>query len=101
MQPCYWVDYEPLSALLVVLKVLLALVPNAVIATRQTTIMRANITAYSTAVGPLSSLTNTKADRTNLDMRLSFADQTKLAYVPVRSSERVCAQISVIYFTRI
>src|SRR5215467_6057607 len=37
-----------------VVKVLLALVPRAVMATMHTTIIRANITAYSTAVGPSS-----------------------------------------------
>ena len=37
-------------------KVALALVPIAVMAVKQTTMMRASITAYSTAVGP-SSLT--------------------------------------------
>src|SRR5262249_29784784 len=35
-------------------KVALALVPRAVMATRQTTMIRASITAYSTAVGPSS-----------------------------------------------
>src|SRR5207247_2390311 len=39
---------------LTVVKVLLALVPRAVIAAMQTTTIRASITAYSTAVGPSS-----------------------------------------------
>src|SRR5579871_6155276 len=41
-------------------KVALALVPRAVMATRQTTIIRANITAYSTAVGPSSVFRNVR-----------------------------------------
>src|SRR6476620_3946320 len=50
------VCYEPVLASLLetLVKVLLALVPRAVIATMHTTMMRANITAYSTAVGPSS-----------------------------------------------
>ncbi len=40
------------------LKVLLTLVPSVVIAAIDTTIMRATITAYSTAVGPSSLLKN-------------------------------------------
>src|SRR5437870_3190586 len=40
--------------LLTLVNVLLALVPRAVMAVMQTTIMRASITAYSTAVGPSS-----------------------------------------------
>src|SRR6516162_9143467 len=51
-------DQEAAILLLTVVKVALALVPRAVMATRQTTIMRANITAYSTAVGPSSFLKN-------------------------------------------
>src|SRR5436190_13181273 len=39
---------------LTVVKVLLALVPRAVIAVMQTTMIRASMTAYSTAVGPSS-----------------------------------------------
>src|SRR5262249_35689599 len=50
--------YDPASLLLTVVKVALALVPSAVIATRQTTMIRANMTAYSTAVGPSSLLKN-------------------------------------------
>jgi len=42
----------------VVEKVLLTLVPKVVIATMETTIIRATITAYSTAVGPFSSCKN-------------------------------------------
>src|SRR5262249_40022764 len=51
-------NYEPAILLLTVVNVALALVPRAVMATRQTTIMRASITAYSTAVGPSSFLKN-------------------------------------------
>src|SRR5438105_2219327 len=46
-----------------VLIVLLALVPRAVMATRQTTTIRASITAYSTAVGPSSRFTKSTANR--------------------------------------
>jgi len=38
--------------------VLLALLPRVVIAVMHTTMIRANMTAYSTAVGPSSALTN-------------------------------------------
>src|SRR5438105_2688520 len=41
-------------ALAVLVNVLLACEPRAVIAVMQTTMMRANMTAYSTAVGPSS-----------------------------------------------
>ena len=53
--------YEPLAAARdadTSAKVLLALVPSAVMATRQTTMMSASITAYSTAVGPSSFFRN-------------------------------------------
>ncbi len=40
------------------LKVLLALEPRVVMAAMHTTMIRANITAYSTAVGPSSALMN-------------------------------------------
>src|SRR5262249_25646798 len=43
---------------LTLVNVLLALVPRAVMAVMQTTIIRANITAYSTAVGPSSRFKN-------------------------------------------
>jgi hypothetical protein len=46
--------YEPASLLLTVVNVAFAFVPSAVIATRQTTMINANMTAYSTAVGPSS-----------------------------------------------
>ena len=42
-------------------KVLLALLPRVVIAEIQTTMMRASITAYSTAVGPSSAFRNPTA----------------------------------------
>ena len=40
------------------LKVLLAFVPSVLIAVKQTRIIRASITAYSTAVGPFSETRN-------------------------------------------
>lgn len=46
-------DAEPTFAPTEV-KVLLAFVPSVVMAVKQTTIIRASITAYSTAVGPSS-----------------------------------------------
>src|SRR5579884_2411750 len=48
----------PPMVLLTLVKVLLALLPRAVMAAMHTTIMRASMTAYSTAVGPLSSFRN-------------------------------------------
>src|SRR5439155_7016071 len=48
----------PPTVLLTLVKVLLALLPRAVIAAMQTTTIRASMTAYSTAVGPLSSFRN-------------------------------------------
>src|SRR5262245_52537232 len=45
-------------AFLTVLKVALALLPSAVSVPMQTTMIRANMTAYSTAVGPSSALRN-------------------------------------------
>src|SRR5437867_802821 len=52
--------YDPAAPILLptVPKVALALVPRAVIATRQTTMIRASMTAYSTAVGPSSAFKN-------------------------------------------
>lgn len=44
------------SELLIVPKVVLAFVPNVVMAVRQTTMINASMTAYSTAVGPPSDL---------------------------------------------
>src|SRR5438105_2831227 len=55
-------------ALPTVLKVVLALVPSVVIATMHTTIMRASITAYSTAVGPSSAFTKSSTNCPNLRM---------------------------------
>jgi len=51
------------------LKVLFALVPMAVTAAMQTTMIRANITAYSTAVGPSSALRKRTIGR-----RIEFMD---------------------------
>jgi hypothetical protein len=48
--------------------VLFAAVPMAVIATRQTTTIRASITAYSTAVGPSSALTNSTSRKSHFRM---------------------------------
>src|SRR5262245_40360210 len=47
-------DYEPPSCVLTLLNVVEALVPTAWMAVRQTTMIRASMTAYSTAVGPSS-----------------------------------------------
>src|SRR5580698_4183268 len=46
----------------------LALVPNVVTAVMHTTMMRASMTAYSTAVGPSSALTNLMTFLVNLRM---------------------------------
>jgi hypothetical protein len=55
-----------------VVKVLLALLPRVVMAARQTTMMSANITAYSTAVGPSSRLRNlASAEVKHANMRFS------------------------------
>src|SRR5205085_340804 len=68
-------DYElPPMVLATPWKVPLALVPRAVMATRQTTMIRDSITAYSTAVGP-SSL-RTKSTR-NLRMGLNLSEVKK------------------------
>src|SRR5262249_5444338 len=53
-QPRYTPAYEPAVFNATLLKVLLALEPRAVMALMHTTTIRANITAYSTAVGPSS-----------------------------------------------
>jgi hypothetical protein len=52
----FYVHEPPLTAALrdVFVKILLALLPIAEIAVTQTTIIKASITAYSTAVGPSS-----------------------------------------------
>src|SRR3954452_14096609 len=52
---------EPI-VLLTLEKVLLALLPRAVMAVMQTTMIRASMTAYSTAVGPSSAWTNFDTD---------------------------------------
>lgn len=52
-------DYEPVGiAVVTFVKVSLTFVPRAVIVPMQTTIISANITAYSTAVGPSSLVKN-------------------------------------------
>ncbi len=56
-------------ALPTLVKVELAFEPSVVIAPMQTTMIRANITAYSTAVGPFSSFKKStigQAKRTNM-----------------------------------
>src|SRR5262245_61522263 len=57
--------YEPLIAPFSATfsNVLLALLPNVVIAPMQTTMMSASMTAYSTAVGPSSFLRNLTSSR--------------------------------------
>src|SRR5436305_1106504 len=50
-------------AFLTVVKVWLALLPRAVMVPMQTTMIRASITAYSTAVGPSSAFRNATALR--------------------------------------
>jgi hypothetical protein len=57
-----------LTALPTYVKVLLALEPRALIAVMHTTIIRANMTAYSTAVGPSSFLRKLTRDFVKLDM---------------------------------
>ena len=52
-RPAFYDDADP-SLLPIVLNVVLAFVPSVVMAVMHTTTMRANITAYSTAVGPSS-----------------------------------------------
>src|SRR5947209_7340661 len=54
-------------------KVLLALVPRAVMAVMDTTTIRASITAYSTAVGPSSSMRNCFALASHFDIRPSLS----------------------------
>src|SRR5262245_725206 len=56
-------DYElPASELPTAVNVVLALVPIVPIDAKQTTMMRASITAYSTAVGPSSETRNLRTD---------------------------------------
>src|SRR5216683_1832445 len=70
-------------------KVLLALVPRAVIATRQTTMMRASMTAYSTAVGPSSAFRNsTNICPSLLILDLSLVKKTKEERLPPRNRFR-------------
>src|SRR5262249_14135853 len=52
-------------------KVALALLPRGPVAARQTTMIRANMTAYSTAVGPSSFFRNSTTDSANLRMAVS------------------------------
>jgi hypothetical protein len=53
------------------LKLLFVFEPNVVIATMQTTIIRASITAYSTAVGPSSRFRKFTTERTSDFMDIS------------------------------
>src|SRR5438128_7912471 len=55
-------DELPAILLPTVVKVLLALLPSVVMAPMQTTIIRASMTAYSTAVGPSSRFKNSTAN---------------------------------------
>src|SRR4051794_41255749 len=52
----------PATAVPTVVKVCLALVPRVVMAAMQTTMIKASITAYSTAVGPSSRFRNVTTD---------------------------------------
>jgi hypothetical protein len=61
-------------AVAVELKVLLTLVPRVVIAAIDTTIIRATITAYSTAVGPSSLFKNL----TNFSRRVFIVNSLKM-----------------------
>src|SRR5690348_8481018 len=54
MWPEAWPDYEELMAVPTEVNVPLAFLPRVVIAPMQTTMIKANMTAYSTAVGPSS-----------------------------------------------
>jgi hypothetical protein len=65
------IAYEPPTAEDTLPKVSLALVPKAVIAAKQMTIIKASMTAYSTAVGPssvLRKLTKAWAKRENMTL---------------------------------
>src|SRR5688500_18845408 len=65
------------------LNVWLALVPTAVMATRLTTMIRASMTAYSTAVGPSSRRRNSTTLCTNFDMTVPLlVEETEAALFP-------------------
>src|SRR5205807_1287828 len=70
IRPCFRrPNYEPtLTALPTLVKVALALEPSVLMAVMQTTIIRASMTAYSTAVGPSSRLT--KLTRCCVNLRI-------------------------------
>src|SRR6516162_8025927 len=72
-------DYDPVVpiALPTSLKVVLAFEPSVAMAAMHTTMMRANITAYSTAVGPSSRLRNSTTQRPRVVMVLFFLGSTK------------------------
>ena len=64
--------FDLASSRLVLVNVPLALVPRVVTAPMQTTMMRASMTAYSTAVGPSSRLMKLTTASVNLRIGLSF-----------------------------
>jgi hypothetical protein len=71
--------HEPdANLVLTVVKVLLALLPRAVMAVMQTTTIRANMTAYSTAVGPSSRWIKSFAARTRFRVIGCSLDQIVL-----------------------
>src|SRR5207245_3938889 len=70
--------YEPtLTALPTLVKVALALEPSVLMAVMQTTIIRASMTAYSTAVGPSSRLTKLTRCCVNLRIERSLLREVK------------------------
>src|SRR5207244_1569728 len=83
--------YDPAAPILLptVPKVALALVPRAVIATRQTTMIRASMTAYSTAVGPSSAFKNSTTNLVNREsMTFSFLPEFRETRTTVIASKR-------------
>ena len=68
-------DYEALSFVATLLNVVLALVPIAVMAVKHTMMISANITAYSTAVGPSSEIRK----RCTFKVRFFIASSTSAA----------------------
>src|SRR5438132_13524386 len=83
--------YDPAAPILLptVPKVALAAVPRAVIATRQTTMIRASMTAYSTAVGPSSAFRNSTTIRRRLLMGSSLRLGRDSFYIPLSYCRRL------------
>src|SRR4030081_798128 len=99
---CFERSQEPPTTPPTEVNVVLALPPRVVMAPMQTTMIRASMTAYSTAVGPSSAFTNWTTERENLrnmmpdSLPSTSADDDAASQAPAKRAagywdERACS----------